>query len=111
MAVLTGNEVLNQVLCGQSNLSEQLNEIAFPIIEGLAKLTSNINSIQVTVTSNREQGQSTPGFHQALREIAETIREEIAALRSDLSPLPLLADQPQIDRTELQLTTVRWEAT
>ena len=110
-AVLTGNEVINQVLFGQNRISAQLDEIAMLLMADLAKLTSYIEineaaemrAARNTTAASVDTQQSTSDFStdELQRVLAKTIREEIAALRSDISDLSSLADRFHIDRSEL----------
>ena len=102
-AVLDGNEMMCQLLAGQTNMSNQLNEMAMPLMEALAKLTSNIDSLRTRESTIRREEQTTIGDFQrdVLKTLSATIREEVGALRKDLASRPLLAESSHLDRSEL----------
>ena len=55
-AVLEGNEMMGQLLAGQTNISDQINEMVMPLMESLANLTSNIDSLtEMRLACQREE--------------------------------------------------------
>ena len=102
-AVLDGNEMMGQLLAGQTSMSGKLNEMAMPLMEALAKLTSNIDSLRMMESTSRREEQTTIVDFQrnVLKTLTDTIREEVGALRKDLASRPLLAESSHMDRSEL----------
>jgi len=102
-AVLDGNEMMGQLLAGQTTISDQLNEIAMPLMEALAKLTSNNDSLRtIDSTSRREEQPTTSDFErEILKALTDAIKEEVGALRKDFASRPLLTESTHLDRSEL----------
>jgi hypothetical protein len=96
-AVLDRNEMMSQLLAGQTSMPRQLNEIAMPLMEALAKLTSNIDSLRTMESTSRREEQATIGDFQR-EELKTLIREE---LRKGLKSIPLLTASSHMDRSEL----------
>src|SRR5277367_1406849 len=102
-AVLDGNEMMGQLLAGQTTISDQLNEMAMPLMEALAKLTSNNDPLRtIDSTGRREEQPTTSDFErEILKALTDAIKEEVGALRKDLASRPLLTESTHLDRSEL----------